>query len=165
MFKRRRAAIALRCETVVWSLLAAMATQQLQLSDQGITTGGNPLPCIESPCSAVSETCTAANVTTPDDKDKIDQSTKRGCFEEAVRKTLNIPSGYVKVAVLVLRWHPDVDDFAEEHTYEVSLHRRYLRSPGCCSPTDNKYFVKRKTITRTETGRATIPVRMAQDIS
>jgi hypothetical protein len=86
---------------------------------------GKYLPCTESPCSesicsAISEICTARNVTTPDDKDKIEQSTKRVFFEEAVKEKLNIPSGYVKVAVLVLRWHPDIDDYAEEHTNEVS---------------------------------------------
>jgi hypothetical protein len=132
------------------------------MSDQCITTDRNPLPCIDSPCSAASETCTAANVTTPDDKDKIDQSRKRGCFEEAVKKRLNIPSGYVKVAVLVLRWHPDIDDFAEDHTNEVSSHQTCLPNTCSCPPTSSKHFVKRNMVTCTKVDRATTPSRTAQ---
>jgi hypothetical protein len=119
------------------------------MAEQDTMTGRDPLPCTDSSCSAASETCTAAtNVTTPDDEEKIDQSAKRGWFEDAVKERLNIPSGYVKVAVLVLRWHEDIDEYAKGHTSEVSyflhtfhrqipfemhensLHRLLRKSPG-----------------------------------
>ncbi|KAF1939946.1 hypothetical protein EJ02DRAFT_407390 [Clathrospora elynae] len=78
------------------------------MSEQNTTTSRETQHCTDAP----------TDVTTPDDKDKIDQSAKRGWFEGAVKKTLNIPSGYVKVAVLVLRWHEDIDDYAAGHTTE-----------------------------------------------
>lgn len=52
----------------------------------------------------------------------------QACFENATKKALNIPSGYRKVAVLIIRWHKDIDDESnrEKHSKEVSniSHRR-----------------------------------------
>jgi hypothetical protein len=46
----------------------------------------------------------------------------QACFENATKKALNIPSGYRKVAVLIIRWHKDIDDESnrDEHSKEVS---------------------------------------------
>jgi hypothetical protein len=44
-------------------------------------------------------------------------------FENAVKRELNIPNGYEKVAVLVVRWDDDLDDpkFKEGHAEEVCV--------------------------------------------
>lgn len=44
-------------------------------------------------------------------------------FENAVKQKLNIPNGYEKVAVLVVRWDDDLDDpkFKEGHDEEVRM--------------------------------------------
>ena len=44
---------------------------------------------------------------------------KQAWFENAVREKLDLPIGYVKVAVLVVRWHEEVDEWPAEHSEEV----------------------------------------------
>lgn len=62
----------------------------------------------------------APEATTPDTC-KQTKSTKRALFEDAVKKRLDIPTSYLKVAVLVIRWDEKIDQYAEGHTEEVSL--------------------------------------------
>ena len=40
------------------------------------------------------------------------------CFQNAISKEMNIPDGYLKVAVLMLRWDRSLDQFPE-HDREV----------------------------------------------
>jgi hypothetical protein len=90
------------------------------MTDEGVESC-NSLP-VSIGESAPKHTCaTTTDVTTPDDEEKIRESAKRGWFEAGVNKSLKIPTGYVKVAVLVLRWAEYCDDYAKGHTDEVRV--------------------------------------------
>jgi hypothetical protein len=123
--KRQRAAIALLCETAVALSLASMDTQQPRNPETRTTTGRSARPCVDTalsePEAPVMDACITVNdVTTPDDKEKRKDSERQACFEAAVKRKLNIPSGYSKVAVLLVRWHESIDEYAAGHTEEVS---------------------------------------------
>ena len=47
-------------------------------------------------------------------------------FQNAISTELNIPDGYLKAAVLMIRWHKNLDEFPG-HDEEVSDHLRELR--------------------------------------
>jgi hypothetical protein len=95
------------------------------MADKDTMTGQGVQTCTVSPVSmcgsAPKHTCaTSIDVTTPADEEKIQESAKRSWFEAGVNKALKIPTGYIKVAVLVLRWEEYCDDYASNHTKEVS---------------------------------------------
>jgi hypothetical protein len=39
------------------------------------------------------------------------------------------PSDYAHVSVLIIRWHADIDEFADGHTEEARMHFTSLKSP------------------------------------
>ncbi|KAH9869036.1 hypothetical protein J1614_008113 [Plenodomus biglobosus] len=107
-----------------------MATPHAQISQSRTAKTYNTLILTpesnESVCapSSGSEACaTTIAVGTPEDTGKQIQSTKRSLFDNAVKKALNTTVDYVKVAVLVLKWDEDVDEFAKGHSEEIALLR------------------------------------------
>ncbi len=48
------------------------------------------------------------------------ESQRQAWFENVIKKALKIPNSYVDVAPLIIRWDPEVDDYSEGHTDEVS---------------------------------------------
>jgi hypothetical protein len=126
-----------------------MDTQQPHISEIGATTSRNTRPCIDTvisvPDSAGVDACIAASdVTTPDDEEKRKESERQACFEGAVKKKLNIPSGYSKVAVLLVRWHESVDEYAGGHAEEVSIVSRTIH-PGPSHGTVKRSFLSMGT--------------------
>jgi hypothetical protein len=60
-------------------------------------------------------------VVAPDSDNEREMGTQRQTwFENAVKRKLSIPSDYVDVSVLIVRWHPDMDDHRSGHDHEVS---------------------------------------------
>lgn len=55
-----------------------------------------------------------------DDEEIKKEAERQAWFQNQINEKLNLPTGYLKVAVLVLRWHEDVDDFKAGHEQEVS---------------------------------------------
>lgn len=53
-----------------------------------------------------------------DQKDNKREAERLNLFQTTCNKALKIPNGYVKVAVLILRWDEKIDDFPG-HTEEV----------------------------------------------
>ncbi|KAF2125114.1 hypothetical protein P153DRAFT_434790 [Dothidotthia symphoricarpi CBS 119687] len=49
------------------------------------------------------------------------------CFENVVKAELDIPNGYAKVVVLIIRWDDEIDDFKEGHDKEIRRLRRVLQ--------------------------------------
>ena len=50
-----------------------------------------------------------------------EESERQAWFQNAVNGAMDIPIGYLKVAVLIVRWHEDIDEYAEGHTTEVRI--------------------------------------------
>lgn len=46
---------------------------------------------------------------------------RQALFQRSLEQALQLPPGYSKVAVLIIRWDESIDDFKERHTKEVSL--------------------------------------------
>jgi hypothetical protein len=66
------------------------------------------------------------------DKPVRNEAETQAWFENAAKKKLNIPSGYVKVAVLIIRWRKEIDDpnHRDGHGEEVSVSdKRQQHSP------------------------------------
>jgi hypothetical protein len=72
----------------------------------------------ESKSVAILEASGQSQLEIPVDK----EAEMQACFENATKKAMNIPSGYRKVAVLIIRWRHDIDDERdrEGHSNEVS---------------------------------------------
>jgi hypothetical protein len=72
----------------------------------------------ESKSVAILEASGQSQLEIPVDK----EAEMQACLENATKKALNIPSGYRKVAVLIIRWRYDIDDERdrEGHSNEVS---------------------------------------------
>lgn len=68
--------------------------------------------CLTSPRQR--STCTAV-----EEAEKKAELQRRIWFENGMKRTFRIPSGYVTIAVLVIRWHDAVDDYKEGHDSEV----------------------------------------------
>lgn len=105
---------ALSCLTLVHSIAANMDAQQ-QLHQPDHASGslqGHPRSCLTSPRQR--STCTAV-----EEAEKKAESQRRIWFENGMKRTFRIPSGYVTIAVLVIRWHDAVDDYKEGHDSEV----------------------------------------------
>jgi hypothetical protein len=54
-------------------------------------------------------------------KDRQRDALRQAIFEKASNDALEIPNGYLKVAVKIIRWDESIDDFSEGHTSEVSI--------------------------------------------
>jgi hypothetical protein len=63
-------------------------------------------------------------VCTPEDeaakKELKEETERQAWFQNEVNDRLDIPNGYLKVNVLIIRWHEDIDEF-EGHNEEVSI--------------------------------------------
>ncbi|CAO2652883.1 Nn.00g022940.m01.CDS01 [Neocucurbitaria sp. VM-36] len=103
-----------------------MATQQPQIDEQTVapsvdTRHASLASSLVAPKSDMiaSEAC----VITPDDiekkPEKIRESERQAWFQNAVNERLNNPTGYQKVAVLVVRWHDEIDGFSKGHNEEI----------------------------------------------
>jgi hypothetical protein len=55
-----------------------------------------------------------------DQRESLRESVRQSLFQTKSNKALKLPNGYLKVAVLIIRWDKSIDDF-EGHTEEVSL--------------------------------------------
>ncbi|KAI8938545.1 hypothetical protein NX059_004431 [Plenodomus lindquistii] len=85
-------------------------------------------PALPSQSVGATEPCkTETEITTLDYVEKREQSIKHAYFENSVKERLNIPTGYVKIAVLVIRWHQDVDQYAKGHTEEIASLRTLFK--------------------------------------
>ena len=81
------------------------------------------------PESALSDSC----VVSPDDDEKRKETQRQAWFENAIKKKLNIPNSYLQVAPLIIRWDPEIDDYDEGHTSEVSI-KQGTMARFCPSP-------------------------------
>lgn len=63
------------------------------------------------------------------------ESQRQAWFENAVKKKLEVPNNYEQVAVLIMRWHPDVDDHGVKHDVEVSC-ETLVQLHGALASTD-----------------------------
>lgn len=102
---------------------SAMETQQPQSDGQSLLSTGEAQDVSHSDSSAgpisdmlPSEAC----VIKPNDEEKKRESERQAWFQNAVNERLNIPTGYLKVAVLVVRWHDEIDQFRKGHDEEAS---------------------------------------------
>lgn len=64
------------------------------------------------------------NPSTIDDGKKM-ESQRKAWFENAIKDKLKIPNSYEEVSVLIVRWHPDIDDYRTGHDNEVNIHTRF----------------------------------------
>ncbi|KAF2475654.1 uncharacterized protein BDR25DRAFT_253097 [Lindgomyces ingoldianus] len=48
------------------------------------------------------------------------ESERQTWFQSKANEYLNIPNGYLKVAVLIIRWHEGIDEFKEGHDQEIA---------------------------------------------
>ncbi|KAF2260730.1 hypothetical protein CC78DRAFT_584513 [Lojkania enalia] len=55
----------------------------------------------------------------PTDAEKKKESERQAWFQNAADEVLNIPTTYLSVAVLIVRWHEDVDDMRNGHDDEI----------------------------------------------
>lgn len=55
------------------------------------------------------------------DTEKKRESERRAWFQNAANEKLHIPTGYHKVAVLIVRWCEDLDEFRTGHDEEVCI--------------------------------------------
>lgn len=108
-----------------------MATQQPHVDEQnvGLKTDLHNAPASNGPSG--SNTDMARRITcviTPEDiqkkAERIRESERQAWFQNAVNEKLDYPTGYLQVAVLVVRWHQDIDGFPTGHNAEVSIHHR-----------------------------------------
>lgn len=53
------------------------------------------------------------------DSDKKEETQKQAWFENAIKKKLKIPNSYVQVAVLIIKWDPELDNYSKGHEKEV----------------------------------------------
>lgn len=49
------------------------------------------------------------------------ETQRQAWFENAIKDKLKIPNSYAEVSVLIVRWHPDLDEYNNGHSDEVSL--------------------------------------------
>ena len=49
-----------------------------------------------------------------------EETERQAWFQNEANDRLDIPNGYLKVNVLIIRWHEDIDEF-EGHDKEVSV--------------------------------------------
>ncbi|KAH7121194.1 hypothetical protein B0J11DRAFT_59573 [Dendryphion nanum] len=86
----------------------------------------NHLPTKHPPNEAVRPTPTIdtsneyRRVIASDDVEATQESEKQAWFQNAINEKLDIPNGYLKVAVLIVRWHEDIDSFPVGHEKEVN---------------------------------------------
>ncbi|OAL47996.1 hypothetical protein IQ07DRAFT_646192 [Pyrenochaeta sp. DS3sAY3a] len=111
-----------------------MATQQPLVEEQnvGLKTDLSNAPASNGPSDlntdmARSITC----VTPPEDFEKkeeeIRESERQAWFQNAVNEKLDNPTGYLQVAVLVVRWHQDLDKSWEGHDAEIEQLKHLFR--------------------------------------
>jgi hypothetical protein len=55
-------------------------------------------------------------------RESLREPIRQALFQRKSNKALKLPNGYLKVAVLIIRWDKSIDDF-KGHTEEVSLNR------------------------------------------
>lgn len=55
-----------------------------------------------------------------DDENKMDTQ-RQAWFENAIKDKLKIPNSYAEVSVLMVRWHPDFDEYRDGHNREVGV--------------------------------------------
>jgi hypothetical protein len=65
-----------------------------------------------------------------EDMERDRDALRQAVFQEASDEALEIPVGYLKVAVKIIRWDESIDDFYEGHTKEVSTWFRSYRIHG-----------------------------------
>jgi len=100
-----------------------MATQQDTAEGQDLSASihppQSPTPNASARPKPAVVTC-GASVIKPGDVEKKRESERQAWFQNAANEELNIPTGYLKVAVLIVRWHEEVDAFRNGHDEEVS---------------------------------------------
>lgn len=60
----------------------------------------------------------ASEIKTAGEEAQTEEVQMQVCFQNAISKEMDIPDGYLKVAVLMLRWDRSLDQFPE-HDREV----------------------------------------------
>jgi hypothetical protein len=58
-------------------------------------------------------------------RESLREPIRQALFQRKSNKALKLPNGYLKVAVLIIRWDKSIDDF-KGHTEEVSLNRSMI---------------------------------------
>lgn len=109
--------------------LHKMATQRQPVVVPGLTT--TTLPCRSPPPDEIRQSpvdmLDGAPLCPPEDEDAKrelkKESERQTWFQNEANDTLKIPNGYLKVSVLIIRWHEDIDEF-EGHNEEVSINHQ-----------------------------------------
>jgi hypothetical protein len=91
-----------------------MATQRLQVGIPLLATSSLP-PRSPPPTDPV---CTPEDEAAK--KELKEETERQSWFQNEVNDRLDIPNGYLKVNVLIIRWHEDIDEF-DGHNEEVSI--------------------------------------------
>lgn len=65
-----------------------------------------------------------------DEAERKAESERQMYFENAMKETLNLPSGYVKVAVLVIRWEDDDDSDGYKAGHDTEVYVLLIISGG-----------------------------------
>jgi len=84
-------------------------------------TGQSPAPGNLSRQNSPSVAQTGALLRPGDDAVALKrEAERRTLFQKTSNKVLDIPNGYRRVEVLILRWDESIDDFKDGHTQEVT---------------------------------------------
>ncbi|KAH7382740.1 hypothetical protein DE146DRAFT_240565 [Phaeosphaeria sp. MPI-PUGE-AT-0046c] len=88
------------------------------------------IPCFKNFALAESSTATQSGVET-EHKELIREPKRQALFQTNSNKALELPDGYLKVAVLMIRWDESIDDFKDRHTEEIArLERIFVDDYG-----------------------------------
>ena len=83
---------------------------------------GQPITTITMPCEFPTRLQVvpdpASVIKTVGEEAQTEEVQMQVCFQNAISEEMNIPDGYLKVAVLMLRWDRSLDQF-QEHDREV----------------------------------------------
>lgn len=90
-----------------------MAAQHMQTTNHSSSTGQ---PITTRLVQVVPDP--ASVIKTVSEEAQTEEVQMQVCFQNAISKEMNIPDGYLKVAVLMLRWDRSLDQF-QEHDREV----------------------------------------------
>lgn len=98
-----------------------MATQQETEEAQPLTAPrqSSPSQTTNTAVRPNPTVVTGDSVIRANDTEKKKESERQAWFQNVANEELNIPTGYLKVAVLIVRWHEEVDAFREGHDKEV----------------------------------------------
>ncbi|OCL11251.1 hypothetical protein AOQ84DRAFT_386966 [Glonium stellatum] len=89
---------------------------------------GQPTSDVTIPCAVPARLVqmvpdAASAIKTVEEEAQKREAQMQLCFQNAISKEMNIPDGYLKVAVLMIRWDRNIDEFAE-HGQEIAQLQR-----------------------------------------